>query len=202
MTVTYAQGGLLDAVVGGVIAGVFTLGGGLLAYRAGIVQARRTKEAGDEQVRALDEQLAHLRAAESQRDQRVKHSLLMALSMEASRANMMVQQLPTQGFAAGTDIGTRVSVARSFAISPNVEVRRNADLDALVSEKTAVAARTLVTRMDQLNVVLMKVASFGELRGPEVDERLAALRSAAVELEQAVSLELDAAPFRRVGRNP
>jgi hypothetical protein len=151
-----------------------------------------TEAANREQVAALERQLEHARSVQDDRDERIRHALLSALSMEAARVKMLAEaRMATPYSIPNTDPLNRLAIARAYLIEPTIEIRHNTDLDALVSKETGIAARELVARLDQLNAQIMLKTTTSALRAGELDAALTQLAQAADALQQAVALDRD-----------
>ncbi|WP_309605466.1 hypothetical protein [Phenylobacterium sp.] len=180
--------------LGSFIAGLLALLAGWLAYRAGIVQARATKSSGDKQVATLEHQLSQFASHERQSDDRRRHALLMALSMEASRTKMLLDLRKSTLHRMWPSMSNEIipaTVAATYSIEMMVELRHNADLDALLSEAVAIGVRELIARIDQLNAMITFKGPIADLHDKEMDELITKAWIAANELQKDVSIEIE-----------
>lgn len=177
------------SLLGGVIAGMLTLVGGLLAYLAGVAQARATKEAAGQQVAAIRAQTEQERRLIADRDRRNANAL--ALSAEASRVKMiateglqLVQQLVTRH--SGSEIMSPENT-RAFFIECDAGVRSRLASDTLLDREVVVAGMLLFARLDQLNTKVRLNGPLAEVCAPALTELLQRVGRAAQELQGTVA---------------
>lgn len=135
------------------IAGILALAGGVLAYRAGVRQAKETRDAADRQILALQEQNADLKRAEQRR--------LAQESLNAARV-----LYASMGSVAGV-----ISSVRSALID---------NPDGLINEQAANTLRSMIEKYN-FDYLREKVGNFdneGLVIGFQVLERsIAQLRA-------------------------
>jgi hypothetical protein len=128
------------------IAGILALAGGVLAYRAGVRQAKETRDAADRQILALQEQNADLKRAEQRR--------LAQESLNAARV-----LYASMGSVAGV-----ISSVRSALID---------NPDGLINEQAANTLRSMIEKYN-FDYLREKVGNFdneGLVIGFQVLER-------------------------------
>lgn len=173
------QGGL----IGGVIAGVFTLAGGGLAYCAGLIQAAKTKEAATLQVAAMRQQMVQELEIITDRDRRAARAWLSALQVEASRLKLSFEQSEislqrrTGGYQGGATV--HYDVMKSFLVDLDASVRAALNSDLEIDEQVRVKAAGMYVCADKSNTLIWVKGPFGDLSVPELKVTLLAASAEA-----------------------
>lgn len=185
------QGGWL----GGIVAGLFTLAGGALAYLAGYIQAQRTMEAARLQVAVAKEQMAQELAVITDRDRREAKALVAGLSAEASRLKMILAEAAkSHGRRVGHEFeGTiRGTLAETYIAEPDPAIRTALIGDAALNVQVVDAAREFYAQLDKLNALIRVRAPYGDLLNADLREAFIAATDAASRLQRETSLALAA----------
>jgi hypothetical protein len=157
------------------IAGILAVGGGWLAYRAGMRQARTAQG-----------QLEHMKAAAKEHDRRSREDLLAMFDREATR------------IAALATIGCSAAEKHQGGIHPNVPPQWAAaftiawvdvegpGVSTLVPAKVRLAAIELRAKVEQLEALLTVKAPLDELRWVELLEAIKNVHDRADKLQRAL----------------
>jgi hypothetical protein len=157
------------------IAGILAVGGGWLAYRAGMRQARTAQG-----------QLEHMKAEAEEHDRRSREDLLAMFDREATR------------IAALATIGCSAAGKHQSGIHPTVPPRWAAaftiawvdvegpGVSTLVPAKVRLAAIELRAKVEQLDALLKVKAPLDELRWVELIEALKNVHDRADKLQRGL----------------
>jgi len=174
--------------------GGFAMLAAVVAYAAGVIQARATRkaaskqvdamgaaakeqvDAADRQVAAANEQLAYAKESERQRRSSAIEGLRMGLSVDAARLKMEANTILQRGVSGGAVPSERYVIAQANMLRLTVDVGHNPDLDALLDKATVAAARDAAARVHQYNAILLRgvTSGFSDLELPEHLTRLVA----------------------------
>jgi hypothetical protein len=177
---------------GGAIAGLFTLGGGVLAYVAGVMQARATKEAGEASVAVVKAQLEQERAIFAERQKAAIRSLVAALSTEGNRSKMVLTECLKSLDRRAPDFAVTVvpEVAKTYDVRPEFAIRAALVADPGIDESTKGAAFELYARLDNLTALIDIRAKYVNLTFSDLKEALEVALVAADGLAKAASVTL------------
>jgi hypothetical protein len=156
---------------GSIVAGALALIAGLLVWRAGIRQARATRDAADEQGRAFEAHATALHQEAAEADRRERHNLAYLLDGEAWRIKIeaefrhrLVQKLnPDQPRAV-----IQPAQRSSFKIVPRAVLESSPNMANLFRPQTCEAIVGLLASVDRLNSQLEILTQLGELHADEL----------------------------------
>lgn len=172
---------------GGVVAGVFTLGGGWLAYRAGALQAAETRRAAALQAVSIKAQMAQEFGLIAERDRRATKALVAGLATEAVRLEVFLSQCTSSFHKAsgGTYQGDLpAELARTYLVEPHFPTRIALAGEAGLPDHVRWAATSLYAEIDKLNALIGVRAKYGDLARMELRDALRSSLDAAKELQR------------------
>ena len=97
---------------------------------------------------------------------------------------------------ATASVADRMQLACAYAIEPTINIRQNADLDALVAKDTGIATRNLLKRLDELNALLVQRAISATVTSDQLNQALNNVRLAAEVVHLAVDVDPGTVPLK------
>jgi hypothetical protein len=140
-----------------VVAGALALIAGAAVYRAGILQARATREAAEAQKNTLDSQVNAAREAAEEAERRARRDLAYLLSNEAARIKMEAQlryRMMEPRFHEDQRAIIDPEMREPYKILPRSILFEGQNMPDLLATETCSAVVALLASVDQMNVQL------------------------------------------------
>jgi hypothetical protein len=152
--------------LGGFLGGILALIAGLLAYAAGVRQARAVRKAADKQIAAIRQQIEQSKRSTEDADHRRREDLRFALALEAARISEFVAHryrvIPME-YGPGKLETIARSACETFKIGKAAILRDSPGATALLEKEIIAAAVFLDEKIDEVNSLLAVEGALGRL---------------------------------------